>query len=533
MAEDIRRNIDQGSMLCNRVVLDNDADQINWDVLIAELDAARKKRINYGVVQSAGEFPFADIIIKDNQSTQQTLATSLSEELEILFADTSAGFSCASYRDSAVGSRYAFFGHGVFAPIDGAAEHSAELHFSWSAPNEDGEIDPKFISQPSLQTDSYLAGGWHTGQKGIAIGFSANVAPVTIELPTDLNEEARKAFRSVFLFLGRDTAYVNPEISLWPTEGEEITTNASLAESSSMEMLMQGHWVEIKLRAGGYYRNLWCRYKLRSGAGTFTKQLPKKQGHSVLAVRGFLMPEINMWHWLGGISRWFVHFDSSRTLRHSDFSETQVSVVRQSMKRLAAYDHQPNVKRRWTPGEFLKPGIQKIELGGDCALKLESFPGKVGFLPGTGTKVAKAAKNLREQLRRFYRSRSWILVHHTDDRDIGYLDCDDGSYELKCAPISDADSEDANNKLGIDWLNKMAQLEVNSVLCGAALYWSSLGFDSEILRTDNVFEVKLSGGNVRDPFIYRIRPGERGMVGPLYVENVLLTSEKQEPIDEL
>ncbi|WP_394690416.1 hypothetical protein [Hoeflea sp.] len=533
MSEDDKRsignNIDRAKLICQRVPLDVNSEE-DWTNLAGEMRSAQGKLTSRGSIGTEPEFPFSDIVIKGPNGVDENLASSCAEEMEVMFANTPTAFACDVIEDKGIHdrSRFAFFGHGVFAPVDGASEHSAELQFSWYEPQSDRA--GKHIQYAKFNADGSKACAWHAGQKGIAIGFSADVTPARLELPAHMEEEARKAFKETFLFIGRDASSAPPSLDLYPSPECNFFTSATAESGNGIRSLGSGDWFRILLKAGDHSLDLWCRYLIRSGQSMFSTVRHRDVTQPSLAVLGFLMPKIRFQFWLNSLRRWFVHFDSDLAMKHADFLETRLSVVRQTFDRLAAYSHQPNnSKNRWTAGQLRPKKVRSVQLSNSTAIELHPFPGNIGFVP-VSAKNDKSPEGdeIRKQLRSFYSREDWMLVRFSDLRSIGYIGLQDGVYDLLGAPVSQNETNPDKIGVSIDWLNRMAQLETRSGLEGAASHWASRGFQATIRRAGNTIKVTLEHGDRKKPYQQTILPKHRGMLGPLYVENILGSEDKTE-----
>jgi hypothetical protein len=461
------------------------------------------------------ELPFRDVILKGPFDPDDMHALELREELASEFADTRVDFHTLSIRAPTRDSRLlAFFGNGVFVPDDEDVQ-VADLELSWHDP-----FKPDFTSNRIVTPvlDPATGGGrnrhaaWYAGQMGVAIGFHSDMAPAFVDgVPAGAELQELAKF---FLYIGRLDRFTPPVFEVH-CEDHKIRGRA-ICDHPRDWWLRDGEWQGLQLDIGGQSLRLWLRLTSRTGDIVFRNGAelgvaPKARRRIV--VRGLLFPELptmaGFGAWLPGRSptRWSAEFDGQGRLRSQEILDLAYSVVAQWGTRFGIYQHQ---EARWVDRRSAITGRQDFALSQGARLLHRNFPG-----------TSLTAQQGSDAWKPIYQ-RSWSLLQFADERPFGYFDVPARAHELTGSPepgtpVRADDRAERDWKIGIDWLNRAAHVTISDQDFGLADYWCR-HWATQLRATEDGLDVEVTGVGAQGKQTYRIAPGARGPVGPLYIE---------------
>jgi hypothetical protein len=475
------------------------------------LEALRRRADQRRALRSARsaerELPFRDVILKGPFDAELLRARDLRTLLRAEFADVDADFHTLSVYANNENEIKAFFGTGVFAPDD-EDRQVADLEFCWSKP---GQGNSTYVV-PML--DQQRPAAWYAGQMGVAVGLFPNsaVAPAYLDgasAEQQLPDERREAY----LFIGRRDRLSTPVIEV---HCADVTQRAAVAGINVEWWLRDGYWQPVDILLGQARFKLWFRLTSRNGDATFLAGSgnPVGRQHRRILVRGVLLPELPTLAglsrlWFGEATRWAVEFDSRGRLRSNEISELAHSVVARWGKRFGIYQHRT---ARWLPRGRAFDAVQTFELSGGSEITHRYFPGRF------------AGGNSDQAWREIY-GRKWSLLQFADEKAFGYLDFLPRATEIigstePGTPVRTIDDrEGAKWYIGLDWLNRAAHVQIADQALGLGDYWGRL-WRTEIDAEDAEWlDVHVtSASNPAESVEYRIARGEKGPLGPLYIE---------------
>ncbi len=529
------------SALCRCVKLPNDTHSVDrWHSLIDELRKANKEHADQDMeFQSVRvTVPFTDVIIKDSEAGTHHLSKSLQIELDAEFADADVEMATVSANDPSVDACYAYFGYGVFAPMSHENE-VANVEFSWLEPPAENTgpipgagfepIVPGIFSERKMRY-----AGWYAGQKAMAISFDSNLAPVRIGLPAFAGESIANLLRHCVLFIGRQSRYSPPVFMLRLAEtGSAATENIQIAADGDMNAAEAGEWVKIMLIAGPEILPLWFRLRSRTGSASYRTKVEKKpvptdnQDEFVVSIKGFILPEVQFGLIFSKPSRWLVHFDHQLDLRQSELSETFITAVSELFGRLAAARHTQCARLEWESAKMPGPGRYDLPLGSNTSLLVEPFPADVKLSRESDEpdekerdrkrqQISKQSELQRRGLRNLYR-KDWCLVTKSGLPTLAEFRFSPGTLTGDPLPQVDQIIDD-HNKISLEWLNRTAQVQSGGDLYGLGKYWNDR-YESIVERKDKAINVETwRKGQKKARTTYNIRPGDRGFIGPLFIQ---------------
>lgn len=458
-----------------------------------------------------------DVVLTGPRDDEGYLAEGLERDLVREFPEDRLEFRVVSSFEPGEPLR-AFFGLGVFAPSpDGV--RVADLQFGWRAAPEPGDIVwPR--RGPYGGQDRRVA--WYAGQRGLAVGFHPKSAPAVLDRSrAPPNSAAIAALEDVVLFFGRRDPHTAPVVRAIVRGSTLRPMDVAVAlEHHGDWWLRDGHWQWVRITiVGKGSAVLWFRLIGRTADAQFHTH-PTARRHDIgkgsgprMIVRGLILPEPppllqSASAFLRGRSlRWVVEFDSENRLRGSELCELQRSVVADWGVRLAVWRHEP--PGSWTGRAQSTDGRQSLELKGGERIEVREFPPSV---------PKETDREKRRSIRSLYRH-EWCLLQFEDDGAFGSIaafprailldDPVDGTPDAGAAPA------DGEWRIGLDWLNRAANVSMGDLTTGLAQHWAK----SRTTRLEATTQGLLVTVSSRAaPRSYRIGVGELGPVGPLYIE---------------
>jgi hypothetical protein len=507
--------------LCESIALPiGERQEVRWRTLLSALRerADQRRGFRYGRTIRR-DLPFRDVILKGPFDPDAMHALELREELGSEFADTRLDFHTLSIRAPTRDSKLlAFFGNGVFAPDDDDVQ-VADLEFSWHDPSGP-DFDAGNIVTPVLDPTSgggrHRPAAWYAGQMGVAIGFHSDMAPAFVDGSSAPATATPPAMLQLFIYIGRLDRFTPPVFEVHCADAQ--SRGRAICDNSRDWWLRDGEWQGVQLDIGGPPLRLWFRLTSRTGDIVFRNGAepgPAPHGKRRVIVRGVVVPELptlgglGKWLLAGSPTRWSVEFDGRGRLRSQEILDLAHSVVAQWGTRFGIYRHQ---EARWVDRASAITGLQDFHLAQGARVAHRNFP--VGSL--VGQKDSAVWKTV-------YR-RSWSMVQFADERPLGYFDIPPRARELTGAPEVGTPVRGAGGnrperewKIGLDWLNRAAQVTIADQALGLADYWCR-HWTTRCTATEDGLLVEVSAVGTRNVQSYRIAPGARGPLGPLYIE---------------
>jgi len=478
---------------------------VRWHRLLAALrNRADERRAIRTGRRHERELPFRDVILTGPHDTELLRARDLETLLSGEFADIGAEFHALSiHTDNQQDTMRAYFGIGVFAPQD-EDRRVADLQFSWSEPH-----DNSTAVTPML--DSRWPAAWYAGQIGVAIGFTPTVAPAFLDRAS-ADVKLPREIENTYLYIGRRDRLTTPVFEVYCPDA---ATNAYAVCSNAEWWRQDGRWQRVNIHIGSEEFPLWFRLTSRTGDTVFrTGGADRLDANSArIVVRGLLLPELptlgGLQHLLsGGVARWSAEFDGRGRLRANEISELAYSVVAQWGTRFGVYRHRT---ARWLPRKWAFHALQSLDLSEGSEITHRYFPERIDDLAG------------EEGWRGLY-GRRWSLLQFADERPFGYFDVQPRASQIVSLPETStllrsvANPNTAAWHVGLDWLNRAANVQVGNQAVGLGDYWCRLWL-TEIDADCNDLDVRVSSHG--DPAVqvrYQIARGERAPLGPLYIE---------------
>jgi hypothetical protein len=507
--------------LCESIPLSiGEHQEVRWRTLLSALRERADQRRGFRSGKTIRrDLPFRDVILKGPFDPDAMHALELRDELSSEFADTRLDFHTLSIRASTKDSKLlAFFGNGVFAPDDEDV-HVADLELSWHDPLHQ-DFDANNIIVPVLDPSSggglHRPAAWYAGQMGVAIGFHGDMAPAFLDGPSAPAEAIPTAARDFFIYIGRLDRFTPPVIEMHSAEARTIAR--ATCDNHHDWWLRDGEWQGIRADIGGQSLRLWFRLTSRTGDIVFRNGAEfdaAPRGKARIVVRGILVPELptlgglGKWLLAGSPTRWSVDFDGQGRLRSQEILDLAHSVVAQWGTRFGIYRHR---EARWVDRGSAITGLQDFSLSHGARVAHRNFPtsSAAGHKDGSGWKA-------------IYR-RLWSLVQFADERPLGYFDLPPRARELIGAPQvgtpvigARGHPADLEWKIGLDWLNRAAQVTIADQTLGLAEYWCK-HWTTRCTATEDGLMVEVSAVGTRIVQKYQIAPGARGPLGPLYIE---------------
>jgi hypothetical protein len=344
---------------------------------------------------------------------------------------------------------------------------------------------------------------------GVAIGFHNIITPAVLDGATaDVN--FTEASEQSYLYFGRRDRLTSPVV-----EAYCAGMHASVVCRTREWWLEDGLWQRADISIGPTSFPLWFRITSRTGDTTFHTGIQNQpdDDKARIVVRGLLLPELpsllGLQRWLlsGEVSNWAVEFDSQGRLRASELSELAHSVVARWGTRFGVFQHRTS---QWLPRRRAFGAQQNFDLSHGAQITRRYFPGR------SVDAASRAWRNIY--------GRKWSLLQFVDQRPFGYFDVHPRATELVGAPVSGTavrnlpSESEAEWLVGLDWLNCAAHVNVADQTIGLADYWCRL-WRTQIDITPEHLEVWTSSLEQPAQSIrYRIAAGERGPLGPLYIE---------------
>lgn len=534
-------NPTRSQSICTRVEQSSSGPETSWK------NALLKELLNAQVVngqpdqtlQSNGQrLPFCDVIIKDSSINDDHLARDLQEDLDTAFIESRALLSCVSIRDPAIAERTAYFGHGVFAPELGRDIQTDRLQFTWTAPDENDHVDVALIEEPRLYpSESARPAAWHVGQRGCAICFSSARAPATLRIPDGAFDASQvETLSELVLFVGRDTRYSVPGVELYDCRAERgggVPCHATLLGPARLADALMGKWQEIRLKIGGIGNlSLWFRLLARTGDSRYSVSAPAREAETrtrgYFVLRGFLVPSPQFFKFRHRVSRVFVHFDNQGRLRTRELQETALSAVGQTLDQFGIVYHSNGRNLAATVMMADRQASFDLQISESEHLQMGSFRGalqrkskRIPFIPEDDASHTRRDKELRRSLRKLYgKGPDWLIATVDGQSSLGYLSLDEGTV-VGGAVDPAAPGSSAGGIIGLDWLNRAAQLETRGKLQGVGEYWARFFKTRLTMDEDNIgLIITCRSRYGRRDEVLKVRPGDRTMLGPLYVEYV-------------
>jgi len=326
-----------------------------------------------------------------------------------------------------------------------------------------------------------------------------------------------------FIYIGRLDRFTPPVFEVH-CEDRQVRGRA-VCDNPLDWWLRDGEWQGLQLSVGDQLLPLWFRLTSRTGDIVFRNGAElgaAPRGRRRIVVRGILFPELPTLGWFGNWSpgrsairwspgrsptRWSAEFDGQGRLRSQEILDLAHSVVAQWGTRFGIYQHQ---EARWVDSGTAITGRQDFALSQGARLVHRNFPGK-----------SLAAQKVSDGWKPIYQ-RSWSLLQFADERPFGYFDVPARAHELSGAPevgtpVRGDDRAERDWKIGIDWLNRAAHVTVSDQVFGLADYWCRY-WATQIRASEDGLDVEVTGVGAQDAQSYRIAPGGRGPIGPLYIE---------------
>jgi hypothetical protein len=494
------------SQPCESVELDiTPGNAVRWHRLLAALRVrADERRAVHTRSRQERELPFRDVILKGPHDTELLRARDLETLLLGEFADIGSEFHTLSvYTDNRQDKMRAYFGIGVFAPQDDD-RRVADLQFSWSEPHDEANVVTPML-------DSGRPAAWYASQMGVAIGFNPVIAPAILDRASATVKFPRE-IENTYLFIGRRDRLTPPVFEIY---NSDRTTHAHAVCNNADWWLQDGRWQHAIISLASAEFTLWFRLTSRTGDTAFRTAGAQRAAakSSRVVVRGLLLPELptlaRFRHLLsGGATRWSVEFDSHGRLRANEIAELAHSVVAQWGSRFGVYRHRT---ARWLPRGQAFHALQSFGLSEGSEITHRYFPGRIEDLP-------------EEEAWRALYGRQWSLLQFADERPFGYFDVKPRASLIVSAPedgtpVRSLDEPDnAEWHVGLDWLNRAANVQVGDEAIGLADYWCRRWLTEIDVGTDYI-DVQVTP--LDDPAAkvrYQIAQGRRGPLGPLYIE---------------
>ena len=479
---------------------------VRWHRLLTVLrNRADERRAIFTGSRHERELPFRDVILKGPHDTELLRARDLEILLSGEFADIGADFHTLSvHTGNQQDKMRAYFGIGVFAPQD-EDRRVADLQFSWSEPHDN-------TSAVTPMLDSRWPAAWYAGQMGVAIGFTPTISPAFLDR-SSAKADLPRELENTYLYIGRRDRLTPPVFELYCPDA---AMNAHAVCSNVEWWRQDGRWQRANIYIASEEFPLWFRITSRTGDTVFRATAADSLGANSarVVVRGLLLPELPtlgaLQHLLwGGPARWSVEFDGRGRLRANEISELAYSVVAQWGTRFGVYRHRA---ARWLPRKWAFHALQSLDLSEGSEITHRYFPERSDDFAS------------EEDWRRLY-GRQWSLLQFADERPFGYFDVQPRASQIVSLPETNTLVRNVTNPntaawhVGLDWLNRAANVQVGDQAIGLGDYWCRLWL-TEIDAAGDELDVQVSSHS--DPaavqFRYQIARGGRAPLGPLYIE---------------